>query len=130
MSTVYVVPPILKPFLYGAVCLIWLMTQLSGKPNPASEPVSGWIQPIVIVLLVVVPEVPEVVVLEATLMLELQASRKLPPPRRPRRRRPHGTGHAGKRRPPTAGSPVWRAERALRSYLYIPSADAHAWTES
>src|SRR6516164_4647362 len=57
------------------------MTHLSGKPKPASGPVSGWIQPIVIVLFVGAPE-PELVVLvpDAPLMPELQASRRLPPP--------------------------------------------------
>ena len=38
----------MNPFLYGLVSLIWLITQLSGAPNPARSPVSGWIHPIVI----------------------------------------------------------------------------------
>src|SRR5579859_6154099 len=48
------------------------MTQLSGAPNPASGPVSGWIQPIVM-LLVLPPEL-------APLMPELQALRTPPAP--------------------------------------------------
>src|ERR1700728_3972175 len=61
MTTGYVLPPILNPFLYGVVCLILEITQLSGAPNPARSPVSGWIQPIVIalVLLVLAPLIPE-----------------------------------------------------------------------
>ena len=60
-----------------------LMTQESGKPNPEREPVTGWIHPIVISLLVVAPEVLlelALVLLVAPLMPELQASRRLPPP--------------------------------------------------
>ena len=64
--------------------MICLMTQSSGKPKPEREPVTGWIQPIVISLLVVAPEVlpctAALVLLVAPLMPELQASRKLPPP--------------------------------------------------
>src|SRR5579859_925930 len=48
------------------------MTQLSGAPNPASGPVSGWIQPIVM-LLVLPPEL-------APLMPEPQALRTPPAP--------------------------------------------------
>src|ERR1700727_135545 len=64
-----------------------LVTQASGKPNPEREPVTGWIHPIVISLVVVAPEVllelapaEALVLLVAPLMPELQASRKLPPP--------------------------------------------------
>ena len=64
--------PILNPFLYGVVCLILEITQLSGAPNPASGPVSGWIQPIVMAL-VLPPEL-------APLMLELHAWSSPPPP--------------------------------------------------
>ena len=64
--------PTLNPFLYGVVCLILEITQLSGAPNPASGPVSGWIQPIVM-LLVLPPEL-------APLMLELQALSTPPAP--------------------------------------------------
>src|SRR6266567_5221393 len=67
MVTEKVLPPILKPFLYGVVCLILEITQLSGAPNPASGPVSGWIQPIVM-LLAAPPAL-------APLMPELQAAR-------------------------------------------------------
>src|SRR5215469_11412829 len=56
MVTGYVLPPILKPFLYGLVCLILEITQLSGAPKPASGPVSGWIQPIVMPLAVPEPD--------------------------------------------------------------------------
>src|SRR6185312_2135179 len=65
--------PILNPFLYGVVCLILEITQLSGAPNPARAPVSGWIQPMVM-LLVVLPEP------LAPLTLELQAWSSPPPP--------------------------------------------------
>src|SRR3984957_19396052 len=71
MVTGSVFPPILNPFLYGVVCLILEITQLSGAPNPASEPVSGWIQPMV--MLLVPPEL-------APLMPELHASSSPPPP--------------------------------------------------
>src|ERR1700728_2276665 len=71
MTTGYVLPPILNPFLYGVVCLILEITQLSGAPNPAREPVSGWIQPMV--MLLVPPEL-------APLMPELHASSSPPPP--------------------------------------------------
>src|SRR6204780_1522706 len=60
-----------------------LVTQASGKPKPEREPVIGWIQPIVISLVVVAPEVLvelALVLLVAPLMPELQASRRLPPP--------------------------------------------------
>src|SRR6202034_3651983 len=71
MTTGYVLPPILNPFLYGVVCLILEITQLSAAPNPARSPVSGWIQPIVMAL----------VLLElAPLMPELQASSSPPAP--------------------------------------------------
>src|SRR5215469_4003071 len=56
MVTGYVLPPILKPFLYGLVCLILEITQLSGAPKPASGPVSGWIQPMVMPLAVPAPD--------------------------------------------------------------------------
>jgi hypothetical protein len=61
------------------------MTQLSGAPKPASEPVSGWIQPILIDLLVppevlLVDEVAEEDEDAAPWMPELQASRRAPPP--------------------------------------------------
>src|SRR6266481_2399307 len=71
MVTEKVLPPILKPFLYGVVCLILEITQLSGAPNPARAPVSGWIQPIV--MLLVLPEL-------APLTLELHAWSRPPPP--------------------------------------------------
>src|SRR5215472_1438308 len=71
MVTSYVLPPILKPLLYGVVCLILLITQLSGAPNPESGPVSGWIQPMVMALVVAVPE---------PLILELQAASSPPLP--------------------------------------------------
>src|SRR5215472_18629836 len=57
MVTSYVLPPILKPLLYGVVCLILEITQLSGAPNPESGPVRGWIQPMVMAL-VLPPEAP------------------------------------------------------------------------
>ena len=93
----------MNPFLYGLVSLIWLITQLSGAPNPARSPVSGWIHPIVIDLpldaLAVLPPA------EAPLMLELQASSRLPPPttaaptpaarNRPRRETPPPSGVPG-----------------------------------
>src|SRR5216683_103604 len=73
MVTEKVLPPILNPFLYGVVCLILEITQLSGAPNPAREPVSGWIQPIVMAL---VPPAPEL----APLMPELHAWSSPPAP--------------------------------------------------
>ena len=57
----------MNPFLYGVVCLILEITQLSAAPNPARSPVSGWIQPIVMAL--VLPEL-------APLMPELHASQQ------------------------------------------------------
>src|SRR6266567_454701 len=72
MVTEKVLPPILKPFLYGVVCLILEITQLSGAPNPASGPVSGWIQPIVM------PFVPPPAL--APLMPEEHASSRPPVP--------------------------------------------------
>ena len=82
--TGYVLPPILNPFLYGVVCLILEMTQLSGAPNPARDPVSGWIQPIVMAL--VFPDPPPEP--DEPLMLVLQASSR---PRRQPRPRPRRT---------------------------------------
>ena len=66
-------PPILNPFLYGVVCLILEITQLSGAPNPARAPVSGWIQPIVMALVLLDPEL-------APLMPELHAWSSPPAP--------------------------------------------------
>ena len=75
----YVLPPILNPLLYGVVCLILEITQLSGAPNPASEPVSGWIQPIVMALVPPDPELaPEPD--DEPLMPPLQASSRPPAP--------------------------------------------------
>jgi len=53
------------------------ITQLSGAPNPASEPVSGWIQPIVMGL---VPPDPDPDPDDAPLMPVLQASSRPPAP--------------------------------------------------
>src|SRR5262249_59418297 len=61
----------LNPFLYGVVCLILVITQVSGAPKPASGPVSGWIQPIV--MLLVLPEL-------APLMPDPHALSKPPAP--------------------------------------------------
>ena len=61
----------MNPFLYGVVCLILEITQLSAAPNPARSPVSGWIQPIVMPL--VLPEL-------APLMPELHAWSSPPAP--------------------------------------------------
>ncbi len=68
----------MNPFLYGVVCLILEMTQLSGAPNPARDPVSGWIQPMVMAL--VLPEPPPEPELDEPLMLVLQASSRPPAP--------------------------------------------------
>src|SRR5215469_5871739 len=75
MVTWYVLLPILNPFLYGVVCLILEITQLSGAPNPARGPVSGWIQPIVIALVAPPPD-PGL----APLIPELHACRSPPAP--------------------------------------------------
>src|SRR5215472_5321615 len=88
MLIVKVLPPILIPFLYGSVCLICSMTQLSGAPKPASPPVSGWIQPIVISPPLLEPPLVLVLLLGPVLVLllleplrpELQASSSAPPP--------------------------------------------------
>src|SRR6266481_3445962 len=71
MVTEKVLPPILKPFLYGVVCLILESTQLSGAPKPASGPVSGWIQPSLMAFVVLDTE---------PLMPELHASSSPPTP--------------------------------------------------
>src|SRR5215475_3775688 len=63
------------PFLYCEVAMACWVTQLSGAPNPDSEPVRGWIQPIVISLL------SEPLPLLLPLRPELQASSRVPPPR-------------------------------------------------
>src|SRR5260370_38179293 len=81
MVTLYVLPPILKPLLYGVVCWTFEITKLSAAPNPASAPVSGWIQPIVISPLAPDPdadEAPDPPL--APLILELHASSSPPPP--------------------------------------------------
>src|SRR3984957_8457072 len=65
------------PFLNAGVAMTCWVTQASGKPNPERDPVIGWIQPIVISLLLVAPEV---LLVEAPLIPELHASRRLPPP--------------------------------------------------
>ena len=55
--------------------MILEITQLSGAPKPAREPVSGWIQPIVMALVPPDPDPdPE------PLMLELHASSRPPAP--------------------------------------------------
>src|ERR1700744_5829711 len=73
------------PFLNCEVAMICLVTQASGKPNPDRDPVTGWIQPIVISLLPVAPEVllvlgPVLGLLVAPLIPELPAWRRRPPP--------------------------------------------------
>ena len=83
--TLYVLPPILKPLLYGVVCWIFDITKLSAAAKPASAPVSGWNQPIVISPLVPDPDPdddPDPPL--APLILELHAWRgSRRPPRRP-----------------------------------------------
>src|SRR5579859_1684512 len=89
MVTEYVLPPTLKPFLYGVVCRILDSTNSSAAPKPASGPVSGWIQPIVIEpLLALADPGPLLAVLldvlgPAPLMPELQAASSPLPPMAP-----------------------------------------------
>src|SRR6201985_3728856 len=70
---------------WGGAMSSWT-PQLWGKRKRAREPVTGWIQPIVISLLVPPPEVPPAAPLaddddeDAPWMPELQASRRAPPP--------------------------------------------------
>ncbi len=78
---VKVLPPILNPFLYWLVAMIFETTKLSAAPNPASGPVSGWIQPIVMLPLLLLPLLALVVVLALEpLTPELHASSSPPPP--------------------------------------------------
>src|SRR6516225_5898803 len=59
------------------------ITKLSAAPNPASPPVSGWIQPIVMLPALAALALLLLVLVELELlpwMLELQASSSPPPP--------------------------------------------------
>src|ERR1700745_1629751 len=101
------IPLILKPFLYCGVWAILVMIQLSDEPKPASAPVSGWMKPITMSL-APPPPVVDVEPPLAPLMLELQASSRLPPPTttalapavRSRPRRLHDPGGGGPPPPP------------------------------
>src|SRR5579862_222242 len=78
---VKVLPPTLNPFLYWLVAIIFETTQLSAAPNPASGPVSGWIQPIVMLPpLALLPLALVVVLALEPLTPELHASSSPPPP--------------------------------------------------
>src|SRR5579863_8010857 len=77
---VKVLPPILNPFLYWLVAMIFETTQLSAAPNPASGPVSGWIQPIVMLPPLLLPLELVVVLALEPLTPELHASSSPPPP--------------------------------------------------
>src|SRR5215469_4195777 len=94
MVTGYVLPPILKPFLYGLVCLILEITQLSGAPKPASGPVSGWIQPMVMPLPVPEPD-PLMLVPHAASSPPKPAKAAPAPAARSNPRRLIGTGSLG-----------------------------------
>jgi hypothetical protein len=91
------------------------MMKLSALPNPASAPVSGWMNPITMswVLAPVVDEAEDEDEVEAPLMLELQASSSPPlpttaapaPAARNRERRlmpPPGSANPGDRSPETS----------------------------
>src|SRR5579863_6459399 len=76
---VKVLPPILNPFLYWLVAMIFETTQVSAAPNPARGPVSGWIQPIEMLPPLALLALVVVLALEP-LTPELHASSSPPPP--------------------------------------------------
>lgn len=99
--TEYVDPPAWIPFLNCDAAIAAWVTQLSGCPNPASDPVSGWIHPIVIDLPELEPEELDPANADETVEAVPPGYRSCwhqgarSRPSRTRRRRPNRTGPAG-----------------------------------